>query len=128
MHTSILVPTYQCPPITNIKVVHHGAPAGNPPNLTPPPGTTLPPTSTAFSFGTDVTTMLHQKVHIDINHHAHHASTFPIKALIRDILLELQKAAPTTMILPSDDTSTAGALTVESDIRMTSDEGLNKPP
>jgi hypothetical protein len=108
-----------------MKVVHDGGLNGNPTNPTPPNGTTLYSPPRSYSFGTDAMTVLHQTIRIDINRHSHDTSDFPIKALIKDTLLELQKAAPTTMILPIDETSTAGALTMESDIPTTGD-GLKK--
>jgi hypothetical protein len=69
--------------------------------------------------------VLHQKVRIDINRSANDTTSFPVKALIKDLLHELQKASPSTMILPIDDTASDGALSMESDIP-TNGEDLNK--
>ena len=99
-----------------MKVLHHGGPNGNPRPPTPPPGAQVYPTSNPFSFGHDATPILEQKIRIDINRPANDSANFPMRALIRDMLHELQKADPTTMILPMDETSTDGALTMESDI------------
>lgn len=89
------------------------------------PGTTFQPASQAFSGDQDTTTVLHQKVRIDINRSANDTTSFPVKALIKDLLRELQKASPSTMILPIDDTAPDGALSMESDIP-TNGEDLNK--
>ena len=99
-----------------MKVVHHGGPTGNPRPPDQPPGAQAYPTSNPFSLGHDAKPILKQNIRIDINRPANDHSDFPMRALIRDMLQELQKADPTTMILPMDESSTDGALTMESDI------------
>jgi hypothetical protein len=75
------------------------------------------PALQAFSGGQDMTTVLHQKVQIDINGLANDTFSFPVKALIKDVLLlELKKASPSTIILPINDTASDGALSMESNI------------
>ena len=64
----------------------------------------------------DAKQLVQLQVRIDINHPSADTTPFPMRALLLNLLKELQKVHPTNAILPIDDTSTAPALTTATDL------------
>jgi hypothetical protein len=99
-----------------MKVVHHDGPNGPP--VTPPT-----PANGRFSigvtphqFGTDSTPVFNTCMRIDILRPGHDNAPYPIKALLTNLLQELQKVHHSNALLPIDASSTHGALMLPSDI------------
>ena len=96
--------------------VHHGGSTGDPSPPTLTPGQQASMKTTMFGGTTGNQTTFQQKVRIDINRPVYDTSAYPIRALLLNLLQELQKADPANMILPIDETSKAGALKTSSDV------------
>jgi hypothetical protein len=98
-----------------LNVFHHGGPTGNPiPLVMQPDGPTIPPVNPfPFPGNNDPMMVYKQTICIDINHPSTDTTAFPIKALLKELLMEMQKVHPTAMILPTDEHSMAGALTMD---------------
>ena len=106
-------------------VVHHDDPNGIP--VTP-----TTPTTGQFSIGVspgilglDSKPIFETCVRIDIQRPGNDASPYPIKALLTNLLKEMQKVDPANVILPIDPASKHGALMLTSDIPANED-GVTK--
>jgi hypothetical protein len=114
---NILIPTQPQPPITMTIALRHDGSNGDPSPPTHPPDR-MATTTTSPYHGTinDSTTIINQKVRIDINRPASDNTAYPVRALLMNLIQELRKADPASMLLPIDENSTAGALKASSDV------------
>ena len=82
------------PPISMLNIFHHGGPTGNPsPLAMQPNGPTIPPVN-PFPGNNDPMMVYKQTIRININHPSADTAAFPIKALIKELLMEMQKVHP----------------------------------
>lgn len=87
-------------------VAHHGSPNGSP-NPPPPPHSTPPPPATSTGHpDTDPQQLLQLQLRIDINRPATDTSSFPLRALLLNLLKELHLVNATNALLPINPDST----------------------
>ena len=91
-------------------VAHHGGPNGSQPPPTQPPDDTPPPVMPSGHPDEDAKQLVQLQVRIDINRPSADTTPFPMRALLLNLLKELQKVHSTNAILPIDASSTSTAL------------------
>jgi hypothetical protein len=99
-----------------MKVVHHDGSNGIPVTTTMPANGRFSLGVTPDQMGNDSTPVINTCVRIDILRPGNDNLPYPIKALLTNLLLEIQKVHPTNGLLPINAASTQGALMLPSDI------------